>query len=100
MDVMLVHDMGQVRSALERGEEVRPDEVGRLLSRVKTEAAQMDRQSVKLLKDEIDAIEALVRDAADGIAQELQLVQATREGHHGYAHLRRHKTGQRLYRKA
>ena len=100
MDVMLVRDIGHVRISLERGERVEPSEVGQLLARVKKEAPRLDQESVKQLKDEIDAIEGLVREAADEIAVELQAVQATREAHHGYSHLRSHQTGQRLFRKA
>ena len=56
--------------------------------------------SIPGLKQEVDTIEGLVREATEQIAVELQSVQSTREGHYGYAHLRSHKTGQRLYRKA
>ena len=100
MDVMLVRDIAHVRTNLERGEKVDPTEVGQLLVRVKQEAPKLDQDSIKHLKDEIDAIEGLVRDVADGIAEELVAVQSTREAHHGYSHLRSHKTGQKLYRKA
>ena len=97
---MLIRDMVQLRTSLERGEDVRPEEVGQLLARVKTEAAGLEHDEIKLLKQEVDTIEGLVREATEQIAVELQSVQSTREGHYGYAHLRSHKTGQRLYRKA
>jgi hypothetical protein len=100
MDVMLVRDIAHVKTTLERGERVEPAEVGQLLARVKHEAPKMDTDAVKQLKDDIDAIEGLVREAAEGIAEELKTVQATREAHHGYSHLRSHQTGQKLYRKA
>lgn len=97
---MLIRDMVQLRTELERGEEVRPEEVGQLLARVKSEASELGHDDLKLLKQEVDTIEGLVREATEQIASDLQSVQSTREGHYGYAHLRSHKTGQRLYRKA
>ena len=100
MDVMLVRDIAHVRTSLERGEQVEPAEVGQLLARVHQEAPKMERDTVKQLKDDIDAIEGLVREAAEGIALELKDVQASREAHQGYAHLKSHKVGQKLYRKA
>ena len=100
MDVLLVRDIAHVRVTLERGEQVEPAEVGQLLARVRQEAPKLDSDAIKQLKDEIDVIEGLVREAAEGIASDLKSVQATREAHHGYAHLRSHKTGQKLYRKA
>ncbi len=100
MDVMLVRDIAQVRTTLERGERVEPAEVGQLLARIKHEAPKMDMEAMKQLKDDIDVIEGLVREAANGIAEELKSIQSTREAHHGYSHLRSYQTGQKLYRKA
>jgi len=100
MDLMLVRDIAHVRTTLERGEQVEPNEVGQLLARVKQEAPKLDRDTIKQLKEDIDVIEGLVRDAAEMIADELKSIQSTREAHHGYSHIRSHQTGQKLYRKA
>ena len=55
--------------------------------RVKTEATGLEHDDIKLLKQEVDTIEGLVRaEATEQIAVELQSVQSTREGHYGYAH--------------